>query len=478
MSEGSTLGKQVVKGIGWSAIERFSLQLIQFVIQIVMARLLLPSDYGIIGMLAIFMQLAQVFIDSGFANALIQKKDCTERDYSTVFYYNLAVSLILYAICFFIAPYVADFYEIPLIVKVMRIQTIALLINAWAVIPKARLVKNVDFKIQSKVSLASALISGAAGIYMAAEGFGVWALCCQSLLNSLLQVIFLYINVKWYPTEAFCKESFSKLFSFGSKILGASIISVIYNNLYAIVIGRRFSAKELGLYTRADQFAVFPSNNLASVISRVAFPVLSRVQDNDSELISIYRKLICYSSFVIFPLMFGLVAVARPMVSTILTDKWADVVPILQIVSFAWMFDHLSQLNLNLLYVKGRSDLVLKLEVIKKSIAVAVLFASMPFGLVWMCWGRVLYSIIALMINSYYTSKMISYGYLKQMRDYIPYFAASMVMAVIVYFIIGAVDGSVMQLLSGILSGAVIYVLMTMLFFKDLYKEARQFIRR
>lgn len=475
MSEPS-LKKQTIKGIGWSAVERFSLQIIQFVIQIVMARKLLPSDYGIIGMLTIFLQLAQVFIDSGFANALVQKQNSNERDYSTVFFYNLAVSILFYICCFASAPSVARFYDIPLIVQVMRVQTITFLINAWAIIPKTILIKSVDFKTQSKVSLSSAVISGSVGIYLAYTGAGVWALCFQALMNSLLQAVLLYLYTKWRPILVFDMDSFRQLFKFGSKILAASIITVIYNNLYSIVIGKRYNSNELGLYSRADHFAMFPSNNIGTVISRVAFPVLSKVQDDDSKLLSIYSNLIRFSSFLIFPLMTGLIALSEPVTLALLGDNWSALIPILKIVSVGWMFDHLSLLNLNLLYVKGRSDLVLKLEVIKKTIAVCILFATLRYGLMVICWGKVIYTFIAVSLNTYYTKQLLDYGLLKQLKDYLSYLLASIFMAVAVHYLIGFLDTELMKLIIGLAAGAAIYIIITLLFFKDIYKEAMKLI--
>lgn len=473
-----SLRKQLVSGLGWSAVERFSLQAVQFVIQIVMARMLLPSDFAIIGMLAIFLQLAQVFIDSGFANALIQKQDCTDRDYSTVFYYNLGASVLLYICCFAAAPAVASFYSLPLIIPVMKVQALTFLINSLAIIPKTILVKAVNFKTQSKVSLISALGSGLFGIYLAYSGFGVWALCSQSLLNSILQVILLYIYVKWKPSLIFDLASCRKLFDFGSKILGASIIGVIYNNLYTIVIGKCFDAEELGLYSKADQFAIFPSKNLGSVVSRIAYPVLSKLQGDEKQLLRVYRKLIRYSSFIIFPLMFGLVTVAEPMTLTVLGENWLGMIPFLQILSLGWMFDHLSQLNLNILYVKGRSDLVFRLEIIKKAIAVVILFSSISFGPLYMCWGRVMYSVIALMINTFYTARLLEYGFAEQVKDFCPFILASVAMAVSVYWLMGFADVNSLKLIGGVLFGILIYGIITIVFFKDIYRDVLTMIKK
>ncbi len=374
-----TLKKQAFVGVGWNAIGRFSTQGVSFILQIVLARLLSPSDYGMIAMLAIFLQVAGVFVDSGFGKALIQKQDCEEKDYSTVFYYNLIVSIGVYVFLFIIAPLVADFYNIPLLANVMRVASLVVIINALSLVQRTKLEKQIDFKSQSIVIFTSSFLSGLGGIVMAYYGLGVWALCGQSILNSLLQLLLFYFYVRWHPLLIFSKDSFHEMFSFGSKVLVASIISVIYNNLYTIVIGKKFNSKELGYYSRAEHFAIFPSSNIGAIISGVAYPTLSKIQNSDEKLRFAYRKIIRYSSYIIFPLMIGLAAVADPFIRSLLGEKWVEAIPFLQILCFALMWDHLSSLNLNLLYVKGQSNLVLRLEIIKKIIAVAILLASIPF---------------------------------------------------------------------------------------------------
>ena len=272
-------------GIGWSAVERFSSQGISFLIQIVLARLLTPSDYGIIGMIAVFLQVSQVFVDSGFANALIQKKECTEEDYSTVFFYNLSVSLIIYILLFVLSPFVANFYNIEIITCVLRVLSLIVIINALIIVQKTILTKKVDFKSQSKTTILSSSISGFIGVFAAYMGYGVLALVIQQLLNGLFQVLALFLIVRWTPRwNLISKESFNHVLNFGSKLLLASLISVLYKNLYTILIGKLFSAKDLGNYSRAESFAIFPSSNIGQIISRVSYPVLSRIQDNDKLL--------------------------------------------------------------------------------------------------------------------------------------------------------------------------------------------------
>ena len=474
-----SLKKQAFVGVGWNAVGRFSTQGVSFILQIILARLLAPSDYGIIAMMAIFLQIAAVFVDSGFGKALVQKQNCEEKDYSTVFYYNLAVAVGLYVILFAIAPLVARFYEIEILTKVMRVASLVVIINALSIVQRTKLEKKIDFKSQSIVNFTSSVLSGLAGIAMAYYGFGVWALCGQSLLNSLLQMILFYFFVRWRPALVFSKESFHEMFSFGSKILVASIISVIYSNLYTIVIGKRFNSRDLGFYSRADHFAIFPSSNIGSIISGVAYPTLSKIQDNDDKLRFAYRKIIRYSSFIIFPLMVGLAAVADPFIRALLGEKWVETIPYLQILCFALMWDHLSSLNLNLLYVKGKSDLVLKLEIIKKTIAVIILFVSIPFGIIVMCCGRVLYGMIAFFINTSYTKKLIGLSFWQQVRDFLPYLGLSFGMGLLVYLLcLFTPFNAIWTLIVGVIVGVLVYLGCSFLFLREIREESKTILSK
>lgn len=459
-----SLRAKTISGVLWSAAERFSLQGIQFIINIIMARLLMPSDYGMIGMLAIFIQISQLFIDGGFTNALIQRKDRTEIDFSTVFYFNVFISLFFYFLIFISAPWIAEFYRMPELILVTRVITLNFILSSLSAIHRIKLTINIDFKTQSKVSLISAVSSGILGICMAYSGFGVWALVFQSLLNNLLLTILFYFFYRWTPLFSFSISSFKRLFSFGSKLLMSSLIHSVYYNLYSIVIGRRFSAIDLGYYTRAEQFAIFPSANVNAVISRVTFPILSSIQDDNERLTQAYRKYIRLASYLIFPLMVGLAVLAKPLIILLLTEKWIGIVILLQILCFDWMFDHLSGINLNLLYVKGRSDLALRLELIKKTIATIILFSSIPFGLIGMCLGRVLYSLIATYLNTYYTKDLIGLSFLKQVKDIVPFFLLSLLMGAVCAFTISFIESYILKILVGFFVGAIVYVSLSILF--------------
>ncbi len=472
------LRKKTTNGIIWSAIERFSLQIVQFIINIIMARLLLPSDYGMIGMLAIFLQLSQAFIDCGFTNALIQRQNRTEIDFSTVFYCNVLIAVFLYCILFVTAPFIAEFYNLPQLIPITRIISLNFIFASFSAIHKTKLTIQVNFRTQSKASLTAAIISGIIGITMAYKNMGVWSLVCQSILNSLLLTILLCYFVRWKPLLNFSQQSFRSLFSFGSKLMVANFINIVYRNLYTLVIGKKFSAVTLGYYTRAEQFASFPPTNVNSIISRVTYPILSSIQNDDYRLTTAYRKYIQLASFFIFPLMMELVILADPIIRILLTEKWTGIVLLLQILCFDWMFDHISAINLNLLYVKGRSDLSLRLEIIKKTIATIILFASIPFGIIGMCWGRVLYSFIATYLNTKYTHALINLSLAEQIKDISPYLLTSLFSCGITYFFIFSVfNTAIAQLFSGIIMSSILYLILSLLFKLSAFSEIKLLLR-
>ena len=471
MSEPKNLKSKTMSGVLWSAVERFSLQGVQFVINIIMARLLLPENYGMIGMLAIFLQISQTFIDGGFTNALIQRKDKTEVDFSTVFYFNIIVAFIFYVLIFFLAPFIADFYNMPGLTKVARVIALGLIISSLSSVHKTKLTINIDFKTQSKISLTAAFISGVVSIWMAYKNFGVWALVTQILINAVLQTILYYLFLPWFPLKIFSFKSFENLFSFGSKLLVSSLIHTVYYNLYSIVIGKKFSATDLGYYTRAEQFAILPSSNVNSIISRVTFPILSSIQDDNERLASAYRKYIRLASFIIFPLMIGLAVLAKPLIIILLTEKWLGIVALLQILCLDWMLDHLSVINLNLLYVKGRSDWALRMEIIKKIIATIILFSSIPFGIIGMCWGRVVYALIATYLNTRYTKFLIGLSFKTQIKDIFPSLMIAILMGGIIYCSTFLLSSAILQLFLGFVIGAGCYMVVSLAFKMDSLNE-------
>lgn len=443
-----------------------------------MARLLTPKDYGLVGMVAIFIAVAQSLVDSGFSQALIRKQNRTETDNSTVFYFNIVVGILLYLVLFAIAPLVADFYDSPELTALMRVICLSVVFNSFVVVQRALLTVNIDFKTQAKASLTAAVVSGVIGIGMAYSGFSYWSIVAQQLVNLGLNVLLLWTFAHWRPRWTYSWNSFRELFSFGSKLMASGLLDVVYRNMYLLVIGKVFTASSLGYYTRAHQFAEFPSSNLTGILQRVTYPVLCQIQDDDERLAQIYRRFLRLSAFLIFPLLVGLSAVAEPFVLLLLKEQWLFAATLLQIICFAMMWYPIHAINLNLLQVKGRSDLFLRLEIIKKAIAVLILCVTIPMGLIAMCVGQILSSLIALIINTNYTGKLIQVGFLRQMRDLLPTLLLSLSMWGVVYGITSCLSGTILQLIVGIVAGMVYYIALSALFHFPELKELYSIIRK
>ena len=451
------LKDKAISGVKWNAIGRFSTQGVNFVIGLILARLLSPSDYGVVGMVGIFFAIAQTFIDSGFGSALIRKNDCTDADYSTAFYFNIVVGLVCCILLCIASPFIADFFNTPILKDLVKVMSLNMFISSFAIVHTARLTHSVDFKSQSIVNLLTAVIAGVCGILMAYNGFGVWSLVFQHVINSIVRVVLLIVVTKWLPRFEFSKESFRYLFDFGSKILVSSLLHTVYSNLTTLLIGKFYTAKDLGFYTRGQTLAAFPSSNVNSIIQSVSYPVLAKIQDDDKHLIESYRKLISMTSMVIFFGMFLLAAIAKPLIVTLLTKKWLNAVIYLQVFCFAYMFDHLCSLNLNILYVKGFSNLVLRLEIIKKTISISLIIAAISLGPLAICIASAFYTQIAVIINTYYTGKLFGLGYVKQVKDFSKYLLFSIISVVPAYAITFVDINSILQLVFGGVSSCVIY---------------------
>lgn len=454
----SELKDKTVKGVFWSAVDRFSAQGIQFVFSILIARLLLPEDYGVIAMLNIFLAVSQTFIDSGFGTALIRKIDRTETDFSTVFYFNIVVAAVFYLILFFSAPAIARFYDTPLLESVTKVVALNLIINSLSGIHNAKLSIGIDFKSRAKISIISSIVTGIVGLWMAYDGYGVWALIVQNLCSTAIRTVLLWVIVKWRPRLIFSWKSFKELFSFGSKLLASGLLDTLYNNIYTLVIGKVFSPSTLGVYSKANALAQFPSSNITSVLQSVTFPVLSTIQNEDVRLENVYRRFLKLAAFVIFPMMIGLSAVADPFIRLALTDKWEGAIYLLQIICFQLMWYPIHAINLNILQVKGRSDFFLKLEIIKKVQGVLVLCITVPMGIVAMCYGSVISSIISIVWNTHYTKKLINYGFFAQMRDLFPILIHSLLMGGIALLVVHSMPTLWLKLIVGVLSGMVYYI--------------------
>ena len=456
--------KKTVKGMVWSVIDRFAGQGVQFLMSIIIARLVMPTDYGLIAMLTIFLAIAQTFVDSGFGSALVQKKDRTETDFSTAFYFNIAVSTFAYIILFFSAPFIADFYNQDKLVAVTRIAGLSLIINSFGVVQLARLTITLDFKKTAVATLTAVSISGILGIIMAYYGYGVWSLVAQTLSNNIINVIMLWVIAKWHPKLVFSTKSFKSLFGFGSKLLLSSLLHTLYVNLYSLIIGKFFSAKDLGYYNRANALAMFPSTNLSNVIMRVIYPVQCRIQDDDTQLIDNFRKYLRLSCYVIFPIMIGFCVLAEPVVLVLMKEKWLPAVPYLQIMCIAYMWDSIMKLNGSLLNVKGRSDLFFRAEIIKKITAFLILAATIPFGITVMCIGLILYAFADIRIITIYVRKVLNVKLMPQLKDISGILLLSLSMGAVTYFFSILTVNPYLKILFGMVAAVIYFFMISWLF--------------
>ena len=359
----------------------------------------------------------------------------------------------------------------------MRVVCLGVVFNSLAVVQRARLTLDIDFKTQAKASLTAAVVSGVVGIWMAHTGWGVWSIAAQQLVNLGVNTLLLWVFAKWRPVRAYSWKSFRELFSFGSKLMFSGLLDVLYRNIYLIVIGKAFSAKDLGYYTRAQQFSEFPSACLTGILQRVTYPVLCRIQDDDERLAGAYRRFLRVSAFLIFPLLVGVSAVAEPLVLLLLKEQWLYAATLLKILCFAMMWYPIHSINLNLLQVKGRSDLFLKLEVVKKVIGVGILCATLPFGLVAMCAGQIVSSVLCLTINTHYTGKLIRVGFARQMRDLMPVLALSLAMWLMVTGAQTLVGTAALKLTVGVVTGIVFYAGVSRLFRFSELKEMTDILK-
>lgn len=449
------------KGFFWSAIERFSVQAVQFIFQIILARLLSPSDYGLIAMLAIFMAIAQAFIDSGFTNALIKKLDRTDKDFSTVFYFNLLISIVIYILLYLGAPFIAKFYRTSELTNITRVYMLSLPIIALGAIQRTQFTIKVNFKDQAIASFSGALAGGIVGIVLATQGYGAWALVGSALATNIVTTIIFWIRSTWRPRWEFSLVSLRTMFSFGSKLLFSGLLDTAYRNLYQFVIGRRFSKQDLGYYSRADQFAQFPSSNITGIIQRVTYPILCTIADDDEKLLAAYRQYIKLAAYIIFPLMIGLAAIAKPLINVVLGQKWQFASIILQILCFSYLWYPIHAINLNLLMVKGRSDLFLRVEIIKKVVGICILLIVMNFSVELMAIGNVASSFIALFINTYYTKRIIGYGIRDQVKDILPCLILSISSCVPAFVLSQLFPNNGLIMLLSIILAVVIYLLIS-----------------
>jgi len=430
-----SLKQKTVNGLIWSSIDNFANLGIQFIVGIILARVLTPREFGLIGMLMIFVAVSQSIVNSGFSQALIRKNDCSDTDYSTVFYFNLVIGILFYFVLYFTSGLISSFFDEPQLSQIIKVFSIIIVVESFTIIQRTILTKRVNFKLQAKISIIATIGSGLLAIAMAYNDFGVWSLVELHVGRRTLNSLFLWLWNRWKPIMVFSSQSFKELFGFGSRLLVSGLIDTVYRNIYYLVIGKYFSAQDLGYYTRADEFKRIPSQNLNGIIGRVSYPVLSSIQDDKPRLKNNYQKLIRSTMFITFILMLGMAAVAEPMIVTLIGEKWRSAIIYLQMLSFVGMMYPLHALNLNMLQVLGRSDLFLKLEIIKKILAIPTIIIGIIWGIKVMIAGMMVNSLIAYYINSYWSGRFIGYSFKEQVTDILPSFGLALFMGIGVFLL-------------------------------------------
>lgn len=429
------LREKTVTGSFWVLLERFGYLGIQFISNIVLSRLLMPDDFGTIGILIVFTTLSYVLIDSGLSTALIQKKNISEEDKSTVFFTNLALAVIVYVLIFLTAPFIANYFHNPGIKNLLRVIELIVVIDAFSAIQSTTLTRDMDFKTLSVYKIISIVIAVIVSIILAYSGWGVWALVVQYLLFSLCRALLLWLRTKWRPIVAFSKQSFKSLFGYGSKLLISQYIAVLYDQLQSILIGRKFTASDLGYYTQGRQLMQIPVDSLARVVNHASFPAYSKLQNERTQLKLMVRQNLLVLVFLNTPLMFYLSTVAKPLLVFLYSEKWLNSVPYFQFLCIGYgLFSIIHNTSLTALKSVGRSDYVLRLEIIKKILGVFLLLGGLHFLGIWgLMYGLAINSFIEIFLNGYYLKKEINYGSLDQIKDLLPSILLSVIASIVIY---------------------------------------------
>ena len=433
MSE--SLKDKTVKGVAWSGIDNVVQMGVTFVVSIVLARLLSPDDYGLLGLIAVFTAVCQALINGGFTTALIRKKDATDDDYNTVFISNLGMSLLLYAIIYLCSPAIANFFERQELVALTRVSSLGMIIGALALVQQTRLTKRIDFKTQTKITIIASVTSGVIGIVMALLDFGVWALVAQQLSATSLRTILLWFYNKWIPQLRFSSVSFHELFGFGWKMMVSGLLDTIWKELYQVIVGKFYSPATLGQYTRAKQFSQLFSSNLTTVVQRVTYPVLSNIQDDKERMVSAYRRIIKTTMFITSISMFFLGAISEPLLYCLIGPKWHEAATYLPLICISGSLYPLHAINLNMLQVQGRSDLFLGLEIAKKIIGLVPLAVCIFYGVMPMLYVNLIIGLICYFLNSYFPGKLLGYTSWMQLKDIAPSYGLATLITISVYFL-------------------------------------------
>ena len=478
MIESANLKGAAAKGLFWSAMDRFGGQGIQFVFGILITRILLPADYGLVGMILIFWAVGQTLVDSGFGSALIWKKNPTPADYSTVFYFNVSISIILYLIFYLLAPLIAGFYDEPKLIGLIRVLCLNFILLSFGLIQQVVLQKKVDFKLMSFVNVASSLVAGIVALYIALKGFGPWAIVVQILAKSFITSLLLWIFNKWRPIFVFDWLSLKELFGYGSKLTAAGLIYTIFQYLYFNIIGKLFPVAALGFYTRAMQLQEFPVKTGASIFNRVLFPVFTTIQDDRERLLKAIRKSLKSMVFVMFPVIFGLMAVSDQLIVVLFTERWISASIYFKLLLLTGIFYIFQVINGEVLKTKGKSDLVLKLEIVTKSIWILSIMITYRWGISAIIIGQIITSVVSWIITTFYISALVGYSLWKQLKDMFIYFVLSLIMYLIVILIARFINNPFISLLITSFIGSVFYLVAGWLLKLDEIHEIKGFWER
>lgn len=466
----------VVNNLAWRFAERIGAKGVEFIVSVVLARLLTPELYGTIALVTVFITILQVFVDSGLGNALVQKKDADDLDFSTVFYFNIVFCLLLYIALFFSAPLISAFYNDDSMTPIIRVLGLTVVISGVKNVQQAYVSKNMLFKKFFFATLLGTVGAAVVGIIMAYKGFGVWALVAQQLLNVTVDTIILWITVNWRPKAVFSLKRLKELFSYGWKLLVSHLIEVVYNDIRQLLIGKFYSAGELAYYNRAKQFPSFIITNINTSINSVLFPAMSSEQDNLNRVKSMTRRSIKTSTYIIAPMMIGLAACAETIIKVLLTEKWLPCSPFLVIFSISYIFYPIHTANLSAIKAMGRSDLFLKLEIIKKIVGITALVVSMPFGVLAIAYSLLITSVLSQIINSWPNKKLLNYSYFDQLKDIMPSVSLAVTMGFAVYWFKYLPIPSILTLIIQICVGVSIYLLGSIIFQLESYIYIKNFM--
>jgi len=468
-----SLKDKTVKGVAWSGIDNVVQYAVSFIVSIVLARILSPDDYGLLGIIAIFTVICSALMDGGISSALIRKKNATADDYNTIFFVNLIMSILLYCIIFVCSPLIAGFFGRDELIILTRVSSIGLIIGAISAIQSTYLTKKIDFKTQTKITFITSISSGVIGIVMAVLGCGVWSLVAQNLSSQLLRTILLWTFNKWVPKLAFSYDSFKELFGFGWKLMVSQLLNDTWKELYQLVVGKFYSPATLGQYTRAKGFSQLLSKNLTSVVQRVTYPVLSEIQDDKGRLLQAYRRIIKTTIFISAVSMLLLSAISEPLLFCLIGPKWHEAATYLPLICISSSLYPLQSINLNMLKVQGRSDLFLGLEIIKKTIGLVPLFVGAFVGIMPMLYVNLITSVISFFINSYYSGKLIGYSSWMQIIDVLPSYGVAFFVAISVYFLKYLPISNWVILPMQIILGGIVFIVLCKVTKIEEYKEMK-----